>query len=127
MKHLLLLLLLAAMPLAAQNKTILYEFAPLTATGDTNEISVMVGRSVATYHTISVRPVTAGTCTYTVEGTIDAIDDIADEYWADLSGTQSCTANAMIHIINRPVTSLRISVNTFSGTSVRFGYLGVAE
>jgi len=126
MKNLLLLVLLAALPLAAQNKTILHEFDTLTSTGETEEISVMAGRSTATYHTISVRQV-ASTCTFTVEGTIDPIDNNADEYWADLSGTQSCTSDTMIHIINRPVKAIRVSVKTFAGTSVTFSYLGVAE
>jgi len=124
MKHLLLLLLLAAMPLAAQNVTFKKTFDTFTATGTSDPYSVWTGRFAATYHTISVDQTTTSTCSYTVEGTTNGDD------WFDISGAQSCTADAMIHIVNRVVTKIRINLGTFTGTgtpSAVFNYFGVAE
>ena len=120
MRNLLLLLLLTFAPLVAQNKTVKHTFDTFTTTGSSESINVQAGRSSVTYHTIEVDS-NASTCTYTVEGTV------SNDNWFDLSGTQSCTSDAMIHIVNRAVVNIRITVATFSGTNVVFHYLGVAE
>lgn len=124
MKNLLLLLLLSVVPLLAQNKTVKYTFTEFTATGISEPINVQIGGSTVTYHTISVDQTATSTCSYTVEGTIN------NEEWFDLTGAQSCTADAMIHIVNRAVMNIRINLGTLtSGGSptVVFDYFGVAE
>lgn len=124
MKKLALLLLISLVPLAAQERRVMYEFDPLTTQGAKSEaISVHVGRSAVTYHTIEVNETNTSTCEYTVEGTVSG------NTWFDISGTQSCTSDAMIHIVNRVVTQLRISLDTLTGASATttFHYLGVAQ
>lgn len=120
MYKILLLLALTITPLVAQNKTVKHDFDAMTTTGSTEVINVQPGRSAVTYHTIEV-DANAATCTYKVEGTVSNVN------WFDISGTQSCTSDAMIHIVNRAVVNLRITVATFSGTDVKFYYLGIAE
>lgn len=124
MKHLLLLLLLAVTPLAAQNVTFKKTIDTFTTTGTSDSVSTWTGRFAATYHTISVDETNTSTCSYTVEGTIN------NEDWFDLTGAQSCTSDAMIHIVNRVVTKIRINLGTLTSggdPTVEFDYFGVAE
>ena len=63
-------------------------------------------------------------CTIQYEGSNKAAPVAAD--MRDLSGPITCTSDVMIHIVNKPITALRINVTALSGgATVSVRYLGI--
>lgn len=86
--------------------------ATLTATGTTSSylVSNGVDGSGMNYHTLQV-VVTGGPsgCTVRLEGSLDGTN------WFDLSGSQTCTSNAMFHVDGKPVAYVRANLLTWTG------------
>lgn len=96
-----------------------YDFAAVTSAGAGTVLDLR--KSLIKSHTIEVSVTgTPSACTYRVEGSSNSNN------WYDLSGTQACTSNGMIHIDPKPVRFLRINVITLVGTaSLVFQWTGV--
>lgn len=63
-------------------------------------------------HTLAVIVTgTPATCTIELDGSLDNTN------FFNLSGSQTCTANVMFHVIDRPVTFVRAQLTAFSGGS----------
>jgi hypothetical protein len=126
MKRLIALFALAAAALLAE-RTGVFILGTLTATGQT----MGVHSGLATHkHTLQV--VVTGSpasCSVQLEGTLDDITDPSvTPFWANLSGTQSCTSSVTFHVVEKPVRAIRANLTALSGGSsptVTIKYLGV--
>lgn len=97
-------LALAAATLGAQVEQAFY--AQLTAAGITS--AVLTG---ALNHTLQVNVTgSPATCAIQLEGSLDGVN------WANLSGSQSCTAAVtMFHVDLKPVKLVRANLTAYSG------------
>ena len=96
------------------------DWAALSATGQTPSVDVSTVAPVR--HTLS-GTITGSptTCTLKLEGSLD------NTTWFDLSGSQSCTANFMFHVVDRHVDSVRVNLTALSGgtsPTVTLKYMG---
>ena len=121
----LLALLLAGELLFAANVTLnrpYYIFPAQSLTGTTDSLAMGSIPQPPSKHTVQLTVAgSPSTCTYRLEGSLDG------SLWSDLSGTQSCTASVMFHVVDKPVSWLRGNLLTLSGGSsptVQFTYQG---
>ncbi len=97
-----------------------YEWPSQSTTGVTETYDVTL--ESPDKHTLQF--ITTGTpasATLCLEGSIDGTN------WFDLSGTQSCAASGMFHVVNKPVLFVRVNLLTLVGgtaPTVTSTYLG---
>lgn len=93
--------------------------AAITATGSTATFDMSNGGVPPAKHTITaVVTGTPTTCTFVVYGSNDNVN------FFDISGTQSCTASMMFHIVDRSVLYLKITSTITGTTSIVFTHAG---
>jgi hypothetical protein len=94
----------------------LYDFATVAGTGYTEYINLAAQGIPFNNHTIelSITGTAPSVCTFQVEGSSNGTN------WYSISGSQSCTASEMFHIITKPVRYLQVHVLTYTGTGVLF-------
>lgn len=112
---------LLAAPVLSQLQVVSVTFATLSATGQTSSINVSTVGAVRHTFQVNVTGSPAG-CAVQLEGSLD------NSTWFDLSGSQTCTSNIMIHIVNKPVSYVRGNLTTFSGgtnPTATIRYVGV--
>lgn len=109
MKKILLLLFLAV-PLLAQS-TVQNTFTAISAVGAG---SIYTPSGVMLLHSVEWTITGApASCTFQFEGTTKSSPVAAD--MKDLSGAITCTSNGLIHIADKPVSSVRPNVTALSG------------
>lgn len=70
----------------------------------------------ASKHTIQVRVTGSPTCTVKLEGTnLGPEDTPADADYFSLSGDVNCASPSMVHIVNKPVRTVRMNRTVWSG------------
>jgi len=105
-------------------KNVAYSLGTLNAPGPT------VAQNLPfTVHKHTVQAVVTGapaTGSIQLEGTLD--DVTGSPTWFNLSGAQPCTANTIFHVVDRPVSGIRVNLTALTGgtgPTVSIRYLGV--
>lgn len=109
-------LLVLAPPAGSQRRAEVFTFsAPTGASAQAFDVTRFGG--FASKHTLQFKVTGSPSgCAFRFDGTnLGPEDNPTDADFADLSGSITCTANSAVHIVNKPIRTVRMYRTTWAG------------